>query len=567
MAEIISVRFRSEGKQYYFDPQGMVCRPGDGLIVETASGLEYAQCVRGNFTLAEAELAAPLRPVVRAATEEDLAVVEKNREKEVYAFRVCQEKILEHKLDMKLVSVECSFEGTKILFFFTSDGRVDFRGLVKSLAAVFHTRIELRQIGIRDEAKMLGGLGICGRPFCCNSFLREFQPVSIKMAKTQNLSLNPTKISGTCGRLMCCLKYEQEAYEDLMKDAPRMDSFVETPDGAGTIISVNTLREKVRVRLDDAPDTLKTYHNSEIRVVRSGKGKRPEGYVQPPKEELAKLRKVTESPEDQYRREQAALAAALDEFLAEHGTPPRPSLTTPPTAAAGVTGAGTPNGRSGPWRRRWSGRRKKPATGPATIAMARASSPFPWRQSSRAWRPRRRRPSIRRRPSAAATGTAGAGTGPIPIPTRKSPTGPNLGRRERAVLTGIKKATERVVEEPRPLRAEFLPTSAVWKAIRPLCAGGFLSMEVYSLANPIFQSRIAPLPPAGQGPGHAGLPGQCGGESRPLRGKTSGGGVRPLGGHDLRRGSLGFRRVFHPDRYDRDSDFQQAGRCPAPLWP
>lgn len=321
MAEIISVRFRSEGKQYCFDPQGMVCRPGDGLIVETASGLEYAQCVRGNFTLAEAELAAPLRPVVRAATEEDLAVVEKNREKEVYAFRVCQEKILEHKLDMKLVSVECSFEGTKILFFFTSDGRVDFRGLVKSLAAVFHTRIELRQIGIRDEAKMLGGLGICGRPFCCNSFLREFQPVSIKMAKTQNLSLNPTKISGTCGRLMCCLKYEQEAYEDLMKDAPRMDSFVETPDGAGTIISVNTLREKVRVRLDDAPDTLKTYHNSEIRVVRSGKGKRPEGYVQPPKEELAKLRKVTESPEDQYRREQAALAAALDEFLAEHGTP------------------------------------------------------------------------------------------------------------------------------------------------------------------------------------------------------------------------------------------------------
>ena len=261
------------------------------------------------------------RAVVRAATEEDLAVVEKNREKEVYAFRVCQEKILEHKLDMKLVSVECSFEGTKILFFFTSDGRVDFRGLVKSLAAVFHTRIELRQIGIRDEAKMLGGLGICGRPFCCNSFLREFQPVSIKMAKTQNLSLNPTKISGTCGRLMCCLKYEQEAYEDLMKDAPRMDSFVETPDGAGTIISVNTLREKVRVRLDDAPDTLKTYHNSEIRVVRSGKGKRPEGYVQPPKEELAKLRKVTESPEDQYRREQAALAAALDEFLAEHGTP------------------------------------------------------------------------------------------------------------------------------------------------------------------------------------------------------------------------------------------------------
>ncbi len=325
MAEIVSVRFRSEGKQYYFDPQDLVCQPGDGLIVETAAGLEYAHCVRGNFTLADAELAAPLRPVIRHATPADLQVVEKNHEKEKYAFQVCQEKILEHKLDMKLVSVECSFEGTKILFFFTSDGRVDFRGLVKSLAAVFHTRIELRQIGIRDEAKMLGGLGICGRPFCCSSFLREFQPVSIKMAKTQNLSLNPTKISGTCGRLMCCLKYEQEAYEDLMKGAPRMDSFVETPDGAGTIISVNTLREKVRVRLDDAPDTLKTYQNSEIRVIRSGKGKRPEGYVQPPKEELAKLRHSDQSDEEQYRREQAQLAAALDQFMAEHQAPQPPA--------------------------------------------------------------------------------------------------------------------------------------------------------------------------------------------------------------------------------------------------
>ena len=325
MAEIVSVRFRSEGKQYYFDPQDLVCQPGDGLIVETAAGLEYAHCVRGNFTLADAELAAPLRPVIRHATPADLQVVEKNHEKEKYAFQVCQEKILEHKLEMKLVSVECSFEGTKILFFFTSDGRVDFRGLVKSLAAVFHTRIELRQIGIRDEAKMLGGLGICGRPFCCSSFLREFQPVSIKMAKTQNLSLNPTKISGTCGRLMCCLKYEQDAYEDLMKDAPRMDSFVETPDGAGTIISVNTLREKARVRLDDAPDTLKTYQNSEIRVIRSGKGKRPEGYVQPPKEELAKLRRSDQSDEEQYRREQAQLAAALDQFMAEHQEPQPPA--------------------------------------------------------------------------------------------------------------------------------------------------------------------------------------------------------------------------------------------------
>ena len=320
MDERISVRFRSEGKQYDFDPRGLRCIPGDGLIVETANGLEYAKCSRGNSRLDPALVRTVLRPVIRKATEEDLAVVARNREKERYAFRVCQEKILEHELDMKLVSVECGFEGNKILFFFTSEGRVDFRGLVKSLAAIFHTRIELRQIGIRDEAKLLGGLGICGRPFCCSSFLREFQPVSIKMAKTQNLSLNPTKISGTCGRLMCCLKYEQAAYEDLMKGAPRVDSFVETPDGAGTIISVNTLREKVRVRLDNEPDTLRTYLNGEIRVIRSGKGKRPEGYVEPPLEELAKLRTETESPEEQMRREQAALAAALDSFLAEQKT-------------------------------------------------------------------------------------------------------------------------------------------------------------------------------------------------------------------------------------------------------
>ena len=296
MAEIISVRFRSEGKQYYFDPQGLVCHPGDGLIVETASGIEYANCVRGNFTLAEAELAAPLRPVLRHATKEDMQVVERNREKEKYAFKICQEKILEHNLEMKLVNVECSFEGTKILFFFTSEGRVDFRGLVKSLAAIFHTRIELRQIGIRDEAKMLGGLGICGRPFCCASFLRDFQPVSIKMAKTQNLSLNPTKISGTCGRLMCCLKYEQDAYEDALKRMPKHDSFVQTPDGPGNVCEVNVLRETMKVRLDEKPDSPRCYHNCEVCVLRNGKGsrdgiqvpqERPERYVEErPEEEV-----------------------------------------------------------------------------------------------------------------------------------------------------------------------------------------------------------------------------------------------------------------------------------------
>ena len=248
MPDIISVRFRSEGKQYYFDPQGETCRVGDGVIVETAAGKEYAVCVRGNFTLPEEELTAPLRPLLRLATPEDRAVVERNREKEKYAFKVCQEKILDHKLEMKLVNVECNFEGTRIIFFFTSDGRVDFRGLVKSLAAVFHTRIELRQIGVRDESKMIGGLGICGQPFCCSRFLKDFQPVSIKMAKEQGLSLNPTKISGACGRLMCCLAYEESAYEYLNSIMPMVGSTVRTPDGLGTVLEVNPVSGYLRVR-------------------------------------------------------------------------------------------------------------------------------------------------------------------------------------------------------------------------------------------------------------------------------------------------------------------------------
>ena len=218
---------------------------------------------------------------------------------------------------------ECSFEGNKILFFFTAEGRVDFRALVKDLAATLHARIELRQIGVRDEAKMLGGLGICGRPFCCGSFLDEFQPVSIKMAKTQSLSLNPTKISGTCGRLMCCLKYEQEAYEDLVKHAPKMDSFVETPDGVGTVSSVNLLRQQVQVRLDDTPETPQSYHNCEINVVRSGKGKRPEGYVPPSREELEKRRKPPE-PEAAVESPTSSnpLAAAL-EAVFQGNVPPQ----------------------------------------------------------------------------------------------------------------------------------------------------------------------------------------------------------------------------------------------------
>ena len=313
MVEIISVRFKEGGKHYYFNPNGAQFQPGEGVIVETTRGTEFGECVQGNTPIDEMELTAPLRPVLRRATAEDLETLAKNKEREAKAFQICQEKILEHGLEMKLVEAEWSFEGNKVLFFFTAEGRVDFRALVKDLASVLHARIELRQIGVRDEAKMLGGLGICGRPFCCSQFLDEFQPVSIKMAKTQNLSLNPTKISGTCGRLMCCLKYEQDAYEDLVKNAPKPESFVETPDGAGTVSSVNLLRQTVQVRLDSAPETPKCYHNCELCIIRNGKGKRPEGYVEPPLEELEKLRKPTE-PEEVPDLKGAAspLAAALE---------------------------------------------------------------------------------------------------------------------------------------------------------------------------------------------------------------------------------------------------------------
>ena len=319
MVEIISIRFKNGGKEYYFNPNGIQFQIGDGVIVETAKGVEYVHCVRENTMIDEIELTAPLRPVVRLATPEDVRTVEQNREREKRAMSTCQQKIAEHGLDMKLVSAEYSFDGSKVLFFFTSEGRVDFRALVKDLASTLHARIELRQIGVRDEAKLLGGLGICGKPFCCAQFLEDFQPVSIKMAKTQNLSLNPTKISGTCGRLMCCLKYEQEAYEDLVKHAPKQESFVETPDGAGTVSGVNLLRQTVQVRLESDPESPKTYHNCELCVIRSGKGKRPEGYVEPPLEELAKLRRQEDGPAQVT--EEDSLAAAIEAAFPsrEHG--------------------------------------------------------------------------------------------------------------------------------------------------------------------------------------------------------------------------------------------------------
>ena len=253
----------------------------------------------------------PFRPMVRIATDHDRRVLERNRAREKEAFDVCQKKILQHKLEMKLVRVECSFDGNKILFFFTADGRVDFRELVKDLASAFRARIELRQIGVRDEAKMLGGLGICGRPFCCAQFLDDFMPVSIKMAKTQSLSLNPTKISGTCGRLMCCLKYEQEAYEDALKRLPKNDSFVQTPDGPGNVSDVNVLKETVKVRLDEKPEAPRCYHNCEVCVLRNGKGSR-EG-IEIPKERPARY--------TEERQEEFPVPTIIADFAADREEP------------------------------------------------------------------------------------------------------------------------------------------------------------------------------------------------------------------------------------------------------
>ena len=272
--EVVDIQFRPGQKIYYFDPAGVTYRTGDHVIMDTARGPEFGIVTGGNHHISQNEVVAPLRSVLRLADAQDEKTVAENRARERRAYEVCLQKIADHGLDMQLVSAECAFDGSKILFFFTADERVDFRELVKNLASVFHTRIELRQIGVRDKAKMVGGLGTCGRPFCCASFLDDFQPVSIKMAKTQNLSLNPTKISGTCGRLMCCLKYEQEAYEDLLRNTPKEESFVDTPEGRGTVVGIHLLRQQVKVRMEDDPDTISTFPTADIAVLRNGKAKK-----------------------------------------------------------------------------------------------------------------------------------------------------------------------------------------------------------------------------------------------------------------------------------------------------
>ena len=269
MVNVVGVRFKRAGKIYYFDPDEFNIDTCTNVIVETARGIEFGDVVIPCREVTDEEIVAPLKKVIRIATEEDIKHAQENKKKEKEAFASCTKKIIEHNLNMKLVDVEYTFDNNKILFYFTADGRVDFRELVKDLAAVFKTRIELRQIGVRDESKMMGGIGICGRVLCCNSYLGEFQPVSIKMAKEQGLSLNPTKISGACGRLMCCLKYEQDAYEQIIKRVPKIGAIIETPDGQGVVVGVSLLKETVKVKLDNGKEAdLQIYKVDEIKVIK-----------------------------------------------------------------------------------------------------------------------------------------------------------------------------------------------------------------------------------------------------------------------------------------------------------
>ncbi len=294
MKTIIHVRFKENGKSYYFDPAGLTLKEGDYVIVETSRGTECGEVAKGPHPVPDASLPKTLKPVVRLADDADIRRMRQNREDEAKAFKICEEAILKRELEMKLIDVEYAYARNKILFYFTADGRVDFRDLVKDLASVFRTRIELRQIGVRDESKMIGGLGICGQPFCCSRFLTNFQPVSIKMAKEQGLSLNPTKISGSCGRLMCCLSYEQPAYEYLGRITPGLNSVVETPDGEGVVNEVNLITGMLRVRLDGATDmSPHYYHRDAVQYLRGGKRKPqppdPEPDDSPLEEEAAEI--------------------------------------------------------------------------------------------------------------------------------------------------------------------------------------------------------------------------------------------------------------------------------------
>ena len=286
MVETVGIRFKDGGKIYDFDADGKNFNKGDYAIVETVRGMECGMVAKPNHGTNEDDINKPLKKVIRVATEEDIKTLHENKEKEKEAFKICEGKIEAHGLQMSLVDVEYTFDRSKLLFYFTADGRVDFRELVKDLASAFRTRIELRQIGVRDESRMVGGFGICGRPFCCNTFLNDFQPVSIKMAKEQGLSLNPTKISGTCGRLMCCLKYEQDTYEHLLRVTPKVGAIVDTPDGKGRVIENNLITGMLKVTLDRRPDAAPAvFHRHSVKILKDAK-------IKVEKEELEALKGI-----------------------------------------------------------------------------------------------------------------------------------------------------------------------------------------------------------------------------------------------------------------------------------
>lgn len=363
MTEVISVRFRSGCKIYYFSPGQLHIEAGQDVIVETAQGAEYVTCTEGNHPVEDHQVVEPLRRVLRLATENDRRSLQLAREREKDAFAVCQKKIAQHGLEMKLVRVECSFDSNKILFFFTADGRVDFRELVKDLAGIFHTRIELRQIGVRDEAKMIGGLGCCGRELCCSSYLDDFHPVSINMAKDQNLSLNPAKISGVCGRLMCCLKYEHEAYAELQKVTPRQGSVVDTPEGRGKVISTQMLRGTCKVQLDDSPEhSLTEFQCTQCCMVKGACRNRQNAAA------MAEERRKREDQEDAAAPAPKKDAPKKSETPHQKPQQPRPPRKPAPQQTAGdelpedAQNELSPDGEGAPRRRRRRGgrRRRKP---------------------------------------------------------------------------------------------------------------------------------------------------------------------------------------------------------------
>ncbi len=400
MVNVIGVRFKNAGKLYFFDPGPYWPTPGDFVVVETTRGIELGEVVTGVRELNDEQLSSPLKQVVRIATAQDVQHAEENKQHEKEAYTICQKKISEHKLDMKLVSVEYTFDNSKILFYFTANGRVDFRSLVKDLAAVFKTRIELRQIGVRDEAKMLGGLGPCGRPICCGAFLGDFQPVSIKMAKEQNLSLNPTKISGVCGRLMCCLKYEEDTYEQTRKRMPKVGKEVSTPDGIGVVWDLNVIKESVRVRIQKGDSSeLKDYPLDQIQ--------KPGAQMQAMAQETAAAETV---PAMDQTAEQAApeqmmdIAVAPDETTEQHNADEQAQETSreknspakPPRQPRQRDRKGERNSEAGKPNRRENAERRpakdknavqqnpqvaeKPAAAPAQSPAAKPAV-SPWKQA------------------------------------------------------------------------------------------------------------------------------------------------------------------------------------------